>query len=106
VIREGLDGLVTLPCDTPFVRAAEVAALAATIGESTAAYALDSDGPHWLCAVWKRSLSHSLERALAEGSHPAVGAFLSANVARAVHFTDLSRFRNVNQPSDLPHPRR
>ena len=100
-IREGLDALITLPCDTPFVRGAEVAQLAAAIDEAAAVYAATSDGPQWLCAIWKAELSADLERALAGGAHPTVGAFLSGVGARAVMFPDADRFRNVNRPSDL-----
>ena len=99
--REGLDGLITLPSDTPFVGAEIVAGMAAAIGESAACYAVSFDGPHWLCAVWTVGLGADLEHALAKGAHPAVGAFLQEVGARAVMFPEPARFTNVNRPSDL-----
>jgi len=99
--REGLDGLITLPSDTPFVGAEIVAGMTAAIGESAACYAVSFDGPHWLCAVWTVGLGADLEHALAKGAHPAVGAFLQEVGARAVMFPEPARFTNVNRPSDL-----
>jgi molybdenum cofactor guanylyltransferase len=97
----GFEALVTLPCDAPLVGAAELAALIAALGEGPAAYAVSSDGPQPLCAVWRPRLAGDLAARLAGGRHPAVQDFLGDIGARPVPFADPRPFANVNRREDL-----
>jgi molybdopterin-guanine dinucleotide biosynthesis protein A len=93
---KGFDRLVTLPCDTPFVGPAEIAALLAAIGEAAAAHAVTPDGPQPLCAVWRVDLEEPLSACLIGGNHPSVRSFMAEVGAVPVTFDDARVFRNAN----------
>ncbi|MGI8840859.1 MAG: molybdenum cofactor guanylyltransferase, partial [Caulobacteraceae bacterium] len=98
----GFETLVTLPCDTPLVGAAEIATLiAALVGDAPAAYAVSPEGPQPLCAVWRTRLAGDLAAALAGGDHPPVRDFLASIGGRAVPFANPRPFANVNRPEDM-----
>src|SRR5665213_2019812 len=97
----GFEALVTLPCDTPLVGAAEVETLIAALGDASAAYAVTPVGPQALCAVWRTGLAAELAATLGRGDHPPVRDFLTRIGARAVPFADGRPFENINRPKDL-----
>ncbi|MEP6968067.1 MAG: molybdenum cofactor guanylyltransferase [Pseudomonadota bacterium] len=97
----GHDLMVSLPCDTPLIGAAEIDALIAAIGDAPAAYAVTAGGPQGLCAIWRTGLARRLADVLADGKHPSVHGFLEGVGAIAVGFEDLGAFRNVNTQEDL-----
>jgi len=98
---EGFDALATLPCDTPFVGAAEIRALIEALGDAEAAHAVTEDGPQGLCAVWRCGLAPALGARLAGGDHPPVHRLLAEIASRAVRFADAAPFRNINSEADL-----
>jgi len=98
---QGFDRLVTLPCDTPLVRADHVAALIAGLGEARAAYAVTDEGPQGLCAAWRVEVATALLTHLAAGQHPSVQGLLEEIGARQVRFADPVTFGNINRRDDL-----
>ncbi|MBV8593727.1 MAG: molybdenum cofactor guanylyltransferase [Caulobacteraceae bacterium] len=96
----GLDGLVTLPCDTPFLGPSEIARLIGALGDRPAAYAVTADGAQALVAIWTVPLARPLGSALAIG-HPPVRDALDRLDACPVLFPDARPFLNVNRPGDL-----
>ena len=98
---EGFDALATLPCDTPFVGAAEVRALIEALGAADGAYAVTQDGPQGLCAIWRCRLAPALAARLAGGDHPPVHRLLAEIGSLPVRFEKAAPFRNINTEADL-----
>ena len=103
----GFDGLVTLPCDTPLVGAAELNQLIAALKEGgrpvrpPAAYAVAAGRAQGLCAAWWIDLARPLNARLAGGEHPAVHRWLDEIGATGAVFADDAPFRNINTRADL-----
>jgi molybdopterin-guanine dinucleotide biosynthesis protein A len=98
---EGFDALVTLPCDTPLVGAAQIRVLIEVLGDAQGAHAVTDDGPQGLCAVWRCALAPHLAARLAVGDHPAVHRLLAEIGSRPARFADAALFRNINTEGDL-----
>ncbi|MEO8813622.1 MAG: molybdenum cofactor guanylyltransferase [Caulobacteraceae bacterium] len=101
----GAGRLVTLPCDTPLVTAAQIGVLLDAAGMD-GAWAVTDAGPQSLCAVWPTRLAAALADRLAGGDHPPVHDWLARIGARAVWFDDARVFRNINTRPDLLLPPR
>lgn len=99
--RSGLAYLASAPCDAPLLPADLVTRLAAHIGDAPAAFAVTHAGQHPLCALWSVHLHDTLSRALHQGEHPAVRAFLPACGAVEVEFDNAHAFLNANTPDAL-----
>jgi molybdopterin-guanine dinucleotide biosynthesis protein A len=97
----GFDLLATLPCDTPLVSGEIIAVLAGALRDAPAVYAVTSEGPQSLCAVWRPGLGAELTSRLATGDHPAARAWMAQIGACSVIFDDADKFANVNRPEDL-----
>ena len=97
----GFGALATLPCDTPYIEAHDIALLHAALGDASAAYARTASGVHGLCAVWRVDLRDALADRLAAGDHPPIHHYLREIGARALDFPDEARFLNINRLQDL-----
>ncbi len=97
----GLDWLVTTPCDTPLLPADFVSRLLAAARASGARLAVFSaeDGVHPLTAIWRPRLHLELSKALAAG-HPPVHEFIESIGAAKVHLPSQNLL-NINTPTDL-----
>lgn len=97
----GLDWLVTAPCDTPLLPADFVYRLLATAKASGARLAvfIAEDGVHPLTAIWRPRLHVELSQALAVG-HPPVHQFMES-IGAATATLPAERLLNVNTHADL-----
>jgi len=94
----GAEALLTVPGDTPFVRAGLAAALA------PAPACAESHGTrHYLVALWPVVVRSALQVVLSAGGPLAVGQFAAEIGMRPVVFPALPRdpFLNVNTPEEL-----
>jgi len=94
----GAEALLTVPGDTPFVRAGLAAAL------SPAPACAESNGMrHYLAALWPVGVRSTLRFALSAGAPRSVGRFATEIGARAVVFPALpcDPFLNVNTPEEF-----
>jgi len=94
----GAEALLTVPGDTPFVRAGLAAAL------SPAPACAESSGTrHYLVALWPVAVRSALRSMLSAGGPRAVGRFASEIGMRPVVFQTLpcDPFLNVNTPEEL-----
>ena len=94
----GAEALLTVPGDTPFVRAGLAAALA------PAPACAESNGTrHHLVALWPVAVRLALRSLLSAGGPRAVGRFSTEIGMRPVMFPALPRdpFLNVNTPQEL-----
>ncbi len=98
-------GILTVPCDTPFLPIDLAARLtAASRGGERATFARGAGRAHPVFAFVPRSLGANLTTFLA-GESAKVGDWLSHADARGVEFTDAGAnfdpFFNINTPEDL-----
>ena len=97
---QGVELLVTLPCDTPLLPADLVRRLIEAVRERPCAVARTPSGVESLCAAWRAELAEDLAARLAIG-HPPVHAYLEAHRCAFVDYPDTAGFLNVNTPQDL-----
>ena len=97
----GFDRMITLPCDTPLVGAADLTVIVNALDEAPAAYAVTPDGPQSLCAAWRAGLGPDLDDQLRAGRHPAIHRWLAQIGAVPVQFPQAAAFANINTRADL-----
>lgn len=93
--------MISLPCDVVSVPSYAMERLIAAAGKANGAYAVTSDGPQSLCAVWPVESKNALEAALITGMHPPVRDMLKLMGAAAVSFDEAGAFFNINTQDDL-----
>ena len=95
--REGAEGLVTAPCDTPFLPAGYVRRLVEETG-GNGAVVVTPDGLEPLCALWPISALAEMEGL---AGHPSIRRVLAQLGAVQVLFPDARDFQNLNTPEDF-----
>ena len=103
-VAHGLDWVVTVPGDAPFLPANLVARLHQARQEAGAAYACAASGGwrHPVAALWPTAAREDLRAALADGLHE-VKAFTARRTLAVAEWPvgDADPFFNVNTPEDL-----
>jgi len=96
-------GIVSLPCDTPFLPADLVARLRAAATEGGGAVAASAGRLHPVCAWWPVGLADALRAALAGAKPPPLTDWVRAQGFAEVAFdvAAIDPFFNVNAPDDL-----
>ena len=97
VALEGGDGLVTAPCDLPFLPRDYVRRLVEA-GAKGCAVVRTPDGLEPLCALWSVSALATLD---AVNGHPPVRDLLRSAGAVDVAFAETADFANLNTPEDF-----
>jgi molybdopterin-guanine dinucleotide biosynthesis protein A len=94
----GVDTLLTVPGDTPFIPSG----LAATLAPAPAC-AASNDRPHYLVALWPVACRGDLRQLLSAPGRRDVAIFASRIGMRRVNFpvAEWDPFLNVNTPEDL-----
>jgi len=94
----GVDTLLTVPGDTPFIPSG----LAATLAPAPAC-AASNDRPHYLVALWPVAYRGDLRQLLSAPGRRDVAIFASRIGMRRVNFpvAEWDPFLNVNTPEDL-----
>ncbi len=93
---QGLEWLVTSPCDTPFLPGDLVKRLGAGL-KPGGAVAVTAEGRHPLCALWPVAALETIE---AEAGHPPINRLLERIGAAEVSFDDVGGFANLNTRED------
>jgi molybdenum cofactor guanylyltransferase len=92
--------MISLPCDVVSLPADVFPRLLAAAG-ANGAYAVTTQGPQSLCAVWPMGGKNVLESVLVSGTHPPVRDIANLMGAAPVHFDEDGSFLNVNTKDDL-----
>lgn len=99
---EGVEALLTVPVDTPFLPLDLPDRLIAALGPHRAAVVATPDGWQPTCALWRADLGPPLAERLAAGDwslHAALRAVSAVAVDFGSELTPL--FFNINTPADL-----
>ena len=96
----GLDGIVTLPVDTPILPDDICVTLCAS-GQPS--YAQQETQNHWLHATWPRSVFSDLKKEILENKIYSLRGLHRAIGSTSVLFekTKKGDFENINTPQDL-----
>ena len=99
----GVQWVVTVPGDAPFLPADFVSRLHAARGAATLACAASAGRKHTVAALWPVSLRNDLRRALVHEDLHKVGAYVQRHDPVVVEWPveDVDPFFNVNTPADL-----
>ena len=101
-LGQGLDGLVTAPCDLPRLPRDLVARLTAATSRSRGSVAVHGeDVVEPLCALWPAAVLAMLEDALRGERHSAARAIVDALQFKRVGFESSDAFLNVNAVADV-----
>lgn len=104
---EGVEAVLTVPVDTPFLPHDLAARLKARLGNHPAAVAVTADGWQPACALWRPRVAPVIADHLAAGRWSLAGALRSVGAApvpvSALDFSDklTPLFFNINTPADL-----
>lgn len=99
---EGVDAVLTVPADTPFLPRDLGERLLAALGDRAAAVAVTPDGWQPACAVWRRGLAPVIADFLAAGRWSLAGALRAVGaVPLAFSADEAPLFFNINTPADL-----
>ncbi len=101
--KQDFRGIITLPCDIPFVPNDYVSKLILPSNDDRhTRYAVEKTGKHFLCAYWPCSVESQL-REFVEAGHAKVETFHSSVGGVAVDFSDraFDAFFNINTPEDV-----
>lgn len=93
--NRGLLFVATAPCDTPLLPLDLFSTLLDRLGDAPAAFAVTTEGPNPLCAVWRADVLSDLLARLAN-HHPSVRSFHAELGSTAVRFDDAKAFANAN----------
>jgi molybdenum cofactor guanylyltransferase len=93
--------MISLPCDVVSLPADAFPRLLAAATGASGAYAVTTQGPQSLCAVWPVEGKNVLESVLVSGTHPPVRDVANLIGATPVHFDGDGSFLNVNTKDDL-----
>jgi molybdopterin-guanine dinucleotide biosynthesis protein A len=99
----GLEHVLTLPCDTPFLTEDVLARLLrASRSTSAPAVAASNARRHPTCAVWPRDSRSGVEAYAATGRRSLSGALDNCGaVDVSWHLSTLDPFVNINTPGDI-----
>jgi molybdopterin-guanine dinucleotide biosynthesis protein A len=101
--RGGVGWLALRPVDAPFLPPDLVDRLSSALEDegALAAVCRTPGGLQPLCALLSVDALPALDRALADGAHPPVRAFMAEIGARVVAFPDDEAFSNINTQAEL-----
>lgn len=94
-VSQGCGGLMTVPCDTPFLPPDMAANLLSALKEAPVA-AARAERNHALCAIWRPETRNILRRQIMGGRYPALDEFLETLGGVWVNFPDEKAFANLN----------
>lgn len=97
----GAELLAVEPIDMPHLPTDLHARLRSALGHAPAAYAVTSEGPQPLCALWRTEALPAVQAALSGGEHPSVWRLLDGLGAVRLMFENPVDFTNVNRATDL-----
>lgn len=98
--RRSLRMVATAPCDMPLLPLNLFPSLLNHLRDASAAFAVTTEGPNPLCAVWRTEVLSDLLARLAE-HHPSVQSFHVELGSIAVRFDDTKAFANANTSEAL-----
>jgi molybdopterin-guanine dinucleotide biosynthesis protein A len=93
--------MISLPCDVVALPADTFPRLLAAAANANGAYAVTTEGPQSLCAVWPVESRRVLEAMLMKPAHPPVHDILDEMGAAPVYFEGSNIFLNINTRDDL-----
>jgi molybdopterin-guanine dinucleotide biosynthesis protein A len=99
--RRDAKWMISLPCDVISLPDDAFPRLLAAAGANNGAYAVTTQGPQSLCAVWPVEAKNVLEAVLNCGTHPPVRVIANLMGASPVYFDQDGIFLNVNTKDDL-----
>jgi molybdopterin-guanine dinucleotide biosynthesis protein A len=93
--------MISLPCDVVSLPADAFPRLLASAARANGAYAVTTQGPQSLCAVWPVEGKILLKSVLVSGTHPPVRDIANSMGAAPVYFDEDGIFLNINTKDDL-----
>ncbi len=103
LVRDDVDEILVLPCDTPALSAAEINTLAGAADDNPDAFvvfARSPSGSHPLCSIVRKCMLPAIEAALCDERFSVNKLFHNVRHVE-VPFDNEEPFRNINTPEDL-----